>query len=41
MFAAANEETDNVVFYDYDAEAGKLTPNGLEFRMTHPLYIFW
>ncbi len=41
MFAAANEETDNVVFFDYDAETGKLTPNGLEIKLTHPLFIFW
>ena len=39
-FAAANEFSDTVMFYDFDTERGKLTPNGMVFsRMPRPLCI--
>lgn len=41
MFAATNEYTNNVVFFDYDAEKGKLTPNGLVYKHPNPLHLFW
>ena len=40
IFAAANEFSDTVMFYDFDTERGKLTPNGAVFsHMPRPLCI--
>lgn len=39
MFAAANE-AGNVAFFDYDLTTGKLTPNGLSFKIPGALCIF-
>ncbi len=40
LFAAANEFSDQVVFYDFDPASGKLTPNGVIFdHMPRPLCI--
>ncbi len=41
MFAATNEFSDNMVIFDYDAATGKLTPNGLIFKLPHPLCVMW
>ncbi len=41
MFASTNEFSNSVVFFDYDAETGKLTPNGLSFKLPNPLHLFW
>lgn len=40
-FAAANEFSDTVYFYDYDAAAGKLTPDGHVLHHKRPLAICW
>ena len=40
MFAAANEFSDLVTFYDYDGK-GKLTPNGFQLKLPQPLCIMW
>jgi len=41
VFAAANEFSDNIYFYDFDTERGLLTPNGLKLTMPRPLCITW
>jgi len=41
LFAAANEFSDNVYFYDFDTERGLLSPNGLKLTMPRPLCIAW
>lgn len=40
-FAAANEFSGNVVFFDYDRHTGKLTPNGQCVKLPRPLAICW
>lgn len=40
MFAAANEFSDVLVFFDYDGEGG-LTPNGLIYKLPRPLCVMW
>ncbi len=40
-FAAANEFSDTVVFFDYDRRLGKLTPNGQCVKLPRPLAICW
>ena len=40
-FAAANEFSDTVFFFDYDAETGKLTPDGHVLTFKRPLAIYW
>lgn len=39
FFAAANEFSDEVRFFDFDRSDGSLTPNGFELRMPRPLCI--
>ncbi len=39
MFAAANEFSDQLIFFDY--ADGKLTPNGLIYKLPRPLCIMW
>lgn len=41
MFAAANEFSDQLIFFNYDAEKGKLTPNGLIYKLPRPLCVMW
>jgi len=36
-YAAACEESDEVIFFDY--RNGSLTPNGLHLKLPHPLYV--
>jgi 6-phosphogluconolactonase len=40
-FASANEFSDSVFFFDYDAAKGKLTPNGNVLTHKRPLAIYW
>ncbi|MGI6086832.1 MAG: lactonase family protein [Kiritimatiellia bacterium] len=40
-FAAANEFSGNVVFFDYNRHSGKLTPNGQCVKLPRPLAICW
>lgn len=40
-FAAANEFSDNIYFYDYDKEKGLLSPNGVKLEYPRPLCIAW
>ncbi|MPM70519.1 6-phosphogluconolactonase [bioreactor metagenome] len=40
-FAAANEFSGRVAFFDFDAATGKLTPSGRIAVMSRPLAIFW
>lgn len=37
FFAAGNEFSDNVRFFDCDGNSGKLTPNGFELELPRPL----
>ncbi len=41
MFATANEFSDILVLFDYDAAAGKLTPNGISYKLPRPLCVVW
>ena len=40
-FAAANEFSDVIYFFDFDPEKGTLTPNGLKLEYPRPLCIAW
>lgn len=40
-FAAANEFSDNIYFYDYDKAHGTLSPNGIKLEYPRPLCIIW
>ena len=40
-FAAANEFSDNIYFFDFDPETGALVPNGLKLEHLRPLCIVW
>ena len=40
-FAAANEFSDNIYFYDYDREKGTIAPNGVKLEYPRPLCIAW
>lgn len=40
-FAAANEFSDDIYFFDFDPEKGTLTPNGLKLEHLRPLCITW
>ena len=40
-FATANEFSDRVVFFDFDAATGKITPSGETVTMPRPLAIYW
>ena len=39
--AAANEFSDNVVFFDFDPVSGTLTPNLQELKLPRPLAVYW
>ncbi len=41
MLAAANEFSDQLVFFDYDSANGKLTPNGIIYQLPRPLCVMW
>ncbi|MBR2873839.1 MAG: lactonase family protein [Lentisphaeria bacterium] len=40
-FAAANEFSDDIYFFDFDPETGQLIPNGLKLAHLRPLCIAW
>ena len=40
-FAAANEFSDVIYFFDFDTEKGVLTPNGIKAEYPRPLCIAW
>lgn len=40
-FAAANEFSDNTVFFNYDPASGKLSASGIELELPRPLAIYW
>jgi 6-phosphogluconolactonase len=40
-FAAANEFSDVIYFFDFDPEKGTLAPNGLKLVYPRPLCIAW
>ena len=40
-FAAANEFSDNIYFFDFDFQKGTLAPNGLKLEHLRPLCITW
>lgn len=40
-FAAANEFSDNIYFFDYDEEKGTLSPNGIKLEYPRPICIAW
>ena len=40
-FASANEFSDTVFFFDYNAATGKLTPDGHVLTHKRPLAIYW
>jgi 6-phosphogluconolactonase len=40
-FAAANEFSDVIYFFDFDPEKGTLTPNGLKLEYPRPICIAW
>lgn len=39
MLAAANEFSDQLVFFDYDSGSGRLTPNGIIYKLPRPLCV--
>ncbi len=41
FFAAANEFSDDVFFFDYDGTSGRLTPNGYQLQLPRPLCILF
>lgn len=41
QFAAANEFSGNIWFFDYDREKGSVVPNGLKLEYPRPLCIAW
>ena len=40
-FAAANEFSGEIYFFDFDTEKGELTPNGIKLKHLRPLCIAW
>ena len=40
-FAAANEFSDNTVFFNYDPASGKLSASGIELALPRPLASYW
>lgn len=41
LFAAANEFSDVIYFYEFDTEKGVLSPNGVKLEYPRPLCIAW